>query len=156
MAGILKTRLYSLGVNVGIEFLWTKPKPRSPPFRLQIQEPHLLCINSATRPSDPFYRRPCNPNRGIGLNFSLSHRVGWGGGGPVAAALVLVPLLTIPPSLDRCCIRAQLVALCSAAATDATQRRRDDNDDDNNTTTRQRRETTTSLQGDEETTTRRQ
>ena len=115
----------------------------------------LLCINRATRPSDPVYRRPCDPNRGIGLNLSLPHRVGWGGYLPVTAAPVLVPLLTLPPSLDRCCIRAQLVALCSATATDATQWQRDDNDDDDNneTTTRRRRacketEETTRRQGD--------
>ncbi len=116
----------------------------------------LLCMIRPSCPSDPVYRWLCDPSREMGLELSFSHRVGWGGSLPVEAAPVLVPLLTLPPSLDRCCIRAQLVALCSATATDATQWQRDDNDDDDNneTTTRRRRacketeERTTRRQGD--------
>jgi hypothetical protein len=64
----------------------------------------LLCIIRGALPSDPVYRRPCDPNRGISLNLSFSHRVGWGRSLPVATGGVLVPpplttLARLPPSL---------------------------------------------------------
>ena len=47
--------------------------------------------------SDHVYRSRSDPIRGIGQDLSFSHRFGWEGSLPVAAAPVLVPQL-VPPS----------------------------------------------------------
>ena len=54
----------------------------------------LLRIIRKAGPSDPLYRRPSDPNRGIGSNLSFFHRMGWGGGRSRRGRLAVVTLVT--------------------------------------------------------------